>query len=91
MIFILNKKKVEDIFKKLWTTKCEPSDLKAITAAVTPGVAIDFFPFPLPLVLPLFRSQSFSHALAISMQEWDCRIANYLGSRTPKSQTKTQK
>lgn len=43
---------------------------KAITAAVSQGFAIDFFPsLSRPLVLPPFDTQAFSHALTISMQQ----------------------
>lgn len=90
-VFVNLNKKGDYQKKNLRMRKCEPSDLKAITAAVTPGVAIDFFAsLPLPLALPLFHTQSFSHALAISMQEWACGSPSYLGSRTPKSQTNKQ-
>lgn len=65
---------------------------KAITAAVSQGFAIDFF-FPSlsrPLVLPLFDTQAFSHALTISMQQWGYRCTNYVRRRTPISQTNSK-
>lgn len=56
----LNERKYEDIsFFSNWLSKCEPSDLKAITAAITPGFAIDFF--------PLFLSLSCSLSLILSL------------------------
>lgn len=46
-VFVDLYKSMRNFLLKKQMRKCEPFDLKAITAAVTPGVAIDFFFHPL--------------------------------------------
>lgn len=77
--------------KKLQMRECEPSDFKAITTVVTPGVTIDFFP---PF---LFLSCFLSIAPSLFPTHWQLVCSSEAagapttwGSTTLKSQTNEQ-